>query len=110
MSAAPKWPATDDTDVAKAIERLRRFAEELLAASPDLTCTGRLEEGEIALLEVKLGDRVLAEVHLVGDIALGADQRIYGLVGESAEFHEEDFAGTQSEIITRLIELASNPE
>ncbi|MBX9677923.1 MAG: hypothetical protein K2X38_04100 [Gemmataceae bacterium] len=101
------WPPSDDAEVRLARQRLRELADELSQRSSALSIAAREDEGGTPFLEVSVGDTAFAEVHLVSETLDDASGRMYGLIGDFEEITAEDFAGTKSEIVARLLEIAS---
>lgn len=102
-----EWPPSDDAEVRLAHQRLRELAEELSQRTSTLSVAARQDEGGVPFLEVSAGDTSFAEVHLVSETLDDASARMYGLIGDFEEITAEDFAGTRSEMVTRLLELTS---
>ncbi|MFO0864688.1 MAG: hypothetical protein U0744_08570 [Gemmataceae bacterium] len=97
----------DDDEHRLAHLRLKELAEELTQQSPELAVVAQQDESGMPHLEVSLGDRPIAEVHLVADSLEDPAVRLYGIIGDFEEVTAEDYAGTRSEIITRLLEIAA---
>jgi hypothetical protein len=109
MTPALHWP-TDDGEHQLARLRLQELADDLLQHSPAFAVVAQHDECGMPHLEVSFGGRALAEVYLVADSLDDPTARIYGVIGDFEEVTAEDYAGTRSEIITRLLEIGGSGE